>query len=72
MLAFSKYMMISKMGGGFMSLISKIFYHWYQLRKNYHQALYDSCLDYKIKSQLKIKIEYHKRKVDQLKSIKAY
>jgi hypothetical protein len=71
-MACSNYILISKMGGGLMSLISKLFYNWYQLRKNYHQALYDSCLDLKIKSQLRKKIEYHKRKVDQLKAIKAY
>lgn len=52
-----------------MSLISKILYCWHYIRKNYHQELYDSCLDNKIKANLRNKLEYHKKKVDQLTAL---
>ncbi|MDQ0201907.1 hypothetical protein J2S10_005118 [Neobacillus ginsengisoli] len=49
-----------------MSLISKILYSWHYLRKNYYQVLHDSCLDNKIKAKLRNKLEYHRKKIDEL------
>jgi hypothetical protein len=52
-----------------MAFTNKFFYYWYDLRKNYHQALYDSCLDDKIKAGLKNKINFYKNKVEHIKSV---
>ncbi|MGM0874111.1 MAG: hypothetical protein ACQEWV_04790 [Bacillota bacterium] len=54
-----------------MSLISKILYFWHFIRKNYHQELLESCRDYKLKEELRKKIEYHKKKIVQLSTVKA-
>ncbi|MGM0875048.1 MAG: hypothetical protein ACQEWV_09630 [Bacillota bacterium] len=54
-----------------MSFLSKILYCWHFIRKNYHQELLESCRDYKLKEKLRKKIEYHKKKIDQLRTVKA-
>ncbi|TWD98941.1 hypothetical protein FB550_108198 [Neobacillus bataviensis] len=51
-----------------MSLISKIHYKWHIMRKNYHQLLLDSCLDYNLKNKITKKITYHDEKIKQLNS----
>lgn len=54
-----------------MSLLSKILYSWHFIRMNYHQELLESCLDYKLKEELRKKIDYHKKKIDQISTVKA-
>jgi hypothetical protein len=54
-----------------MSLISKILYVWHHIRRNYHQELLESCLDRNLKAKLRNKLDYHKKKEDQLRSLKA-
>jgi hypothetical protein len=51
-----------------MSFISKILFCWHDLRKNYHEELINCCIDNKIKAELIKKLEFHKKKVDQILS----
>lgn len=51
-----------------MTLISKILYSWHNFRMNYHFLLVESCLDDDLRSKLIKKFEYHKEKVNQLKT----
>lgn len=50
-----------------MSLISKILHGWHYVRMNYHHVLVDSCINDKLRNELRNKLEYHKRKVEHFK-----
>ncbi len=54
-----------------MSLISKMLYAWHYVRRNYHEELIESCLDYKLKAKLRNKYEYHEEKLVQLSSMQV-
>ena len=63
----ANYIAIKDVGGGFMSLISKILHGWHYVRMNYHHVLVDSCINDKFRNELRSKLEYHKNKVEHFK-----
>jgi len=58
------YYTIQTMGGYDMSILTVIKINWHKLSRNYHLLMLEDCLDTEAKHKLRIKAEYHEKKIN--------
>ena len=47
-----------------MSILTFIKINWHKLSRNYHLLMLEDCLDKEAKHKLRIKAEYHEKKIN--------